>query len=339
MQKINTAVIEVKDLALDGNIIDNGWIENLRYDNGKPNMNAILILSEIYYWYKPTLIRDEATGKAIGYKQKFKADKLQKSYQALGDRFGISKRQAKLACDFLKEKGLIEIEFRTIVVNGKKLNNVMFIQLIPGELKKITGIDRVLVKDDPPVTTECKRVLQQDVGGSYNEMYHPPTTECKTNTKTTHTETTTKTTNKNNIRQIQNLRLRYSENQLKIIDEYFDILRWTRKHGKIADSVILKIYKKWQEYKVSAVMYALSIYINNPKHHDKKENYCYGIMRNAAAEQIANYQYGGGNSNGKHSQDTEKTGPSEESLRLERIAKEKGLVGADGTIKDTECSF
>lgn len=316
MQKINTAVIEVKDLALDGNVIDNGWIENLRYDNGKPNMNAILILSEIYYWYKPTLIRDEATGKAIGYKQKFKADKLQKSYQALGDRFGISKRQAKLACDFLKEKDLIDIEFRTIVVNGKKLNNVMFIQLIPGELKKITGIDRVLVKDDPPVTTECK-----------------------TNTKTTHTETTTKTTNKNNIRQIQNLRLRYSEKQLRIIDEYFDILRWTRKHGKIANSVILKIYKKWQEYKVSAVMYSLSIYINNPKHHDKKENYCYGIMRNATAEQIANYQYGGGNSNGKHSQDTEKTGPSEESLRLERIAKEKGLVGAQGTIEDTECSF
>lgn len=80
----------------------------------------------------------------------------------MGDRFGISKRQAKLACDFLREKGLINIEFRTIVVNDKKLNNVMYIEPVASELRRITGIDRVIGKDDP-VTTECNRVLQQNV--------------------------------------------------------------------------------------------------------------------------------------------------------------------------------
>ena len=40
-------VLEMKNLNIEGNVIDNGWIENLRYDNGKPNMNAIMILSEI----------------------------------------------------------------------------------------------------------------------------------------------------------------------------------------------------------------------------------------------------------------------------------------------------
>lgn len=38
----------------------------------------------------------------LGYKKKFKKDKLQKTYEALGERFGLSKRQAKLACDYLE---------------------------------------------------------------------------------------------------------------------------------------------------------------------------------------------------------------------------------------------
>ena len=87
--------------------------------------------------------------------------------------------------------------------------------------------------------------------------------------------------------QIKNLRSRYSEEQSKVIDEYFDILRWTRKNGRIADSVILKIYQEWERYPIPKVIYALKVYINNPKYHDKRENYCYGIMRNVTADEIA----------------------------------------------------
>lgn len=98
---------------------------------------------------------------------------------------------------------------------------------------------------------------------------------------------------KNNINislQISNLRSRYSEKQLKIIDEYFEILQWTRRNGKIANSVILKIYQEWEKYPIEKVIYALHIYNNNPKHHDKKENYCYGIMRNTTMEEIEEYK-------------------------------------------------
>jgi len=98
--------------------------------------------------------------------------------------------------------------------------------------------------------------------------------------------------------QIKNLRLRYSESQLKVIDNYFDILRWTRKHGKIADSVNLKIYEKWEEFKPETVTHGLNVYINNPKYHDKKENYCYAIMRNSTAEEV---NKGGANSGGNKS--------------------------------------
>lgn len=191
-------VLEMKNLNIEGNVIDNGWIENLRYDNGKPNMNAIMILSEIVYWYKPTLVRDEITGEVKGYKKKFKADKLQKSYEALGDRIGITKRQAKACCDFLKKKGLITVEFRRVTVNGRMYNNVMFVEPVVENLKKITGVDRYLeeIVDDAqtseasntngssyPVTFECNTPPTF-------ECNTPPTFECKTNTKNTNTKNT-----------------------------------------------------------------------------------------------------------------------------------------------------
>ncbi|MDR7856034.1 hypothetical protein [Tissierella sp.] len=132
--------------------------------------------------------------------------------------------------------------------------------------------------------------------------------------------------------QIRNLRLRYSDSHLKILDEYFDILRWTRKNGRIADSVILKIYTEWEKFKPDTVIYGLNVYINNPKYHDKRENYCYGIMRNAKDEEV----YKGVNESGEHKGHNGKSekcgGPSEESLRLERIAREEGLIGPDGSV-------
>ena len=145
--------MKMKDISLEGNLIDSGWIENLKYENGKTNLNAVMILSEIVYWYRPVEIRDESTGAVLGYKKKFKKDKLQKTYEALGERFGLSKRQAKLACDYLKEKGIITVEFRTIKTSQGRVPNVMFVEPVIEELKKITGVNRSVNVGYP--TIEC----------------------------------------------------------------------------------------------------------------------------------------------------------------------------------------
>lgn len=89
---------------------------------------------------------------------------------------------------------------------------------------------------------------------------------------------------------IQKKRMRYTNEQLKIIDEFFDILCWTRRSGKLADSVILRIYKQFEKYRTEVVIHALQIYINNPKYHDKKENYVIGIMRNTKMEDVVQGQ-------------------------------------------------
>lgn len=135
--------MKIKELPLCGAIIDDGWIKNLRYSNGSPNLNAAMILSEIIYWYKPIEIRSETTDDILGYRKKFKTDKLQKTYDALGKRFGFSKRQVKAACDFLKNSNLITIEFRIVQIEDQNISNVMFIEPVIENIKKITGKNRV----------------------------------------------------------------------------------------------------------------------------------------------------------------------------------------------------
>jgi DnaD/phage-associated family protein len=177
---MNKQVKEIGQINLRGNIFDHGWFEYLKLENGKPNMIAITILGEIVYWYKPTEERDEETNEVI-YKQKFKADMLQKSYQQLADSFGFTKRQVKDACDYLKEKNLLHIEFRTIMVNGVPHNNVMYVEPISENVRIISK----LYHPDTPVTLERRRVVRSNVTGSYDKTEQAPTIERKTNTKST----------------------------------------------------------------------------------------------------------------------------------------------------------
>lgn len=100
--------------------------------------------------------------------------------------------------------------------------------------------------------------------------------------RTTNQEIKNKNIKKNLISQIENLRKRYSD-FLDLIDEYFDILRTTRVSGKIADSVILKVYEQMDKHPISVVKYACLTVITKPDLHSKKENYFFGILRNTDA--------------------------------------------------------
>ncbi|MGG0704883.1 DnaD domain protein [Bacillus paramobilis] len=196
---MNNKVLQIGQINFRGNVIDHGWFKTLTLDNGKPNIVAITILGEFVYWYKPTEVRSEESSQ-VQYKQKFKADMLQKSYQQLADSFGFTKRQVKDACDFLKERGLIKIEFRTIVVSGTRCNNVMYVEPIPKMIQKISvmywGNDTPpTLKRNSPITTESKRVLHSKEIPSYDKTEESLALECKTNTEITTNITTEITTN------------------------------------------------------------------------------------------------------------------------------------------------
>jgi hypothetical protein len=174
---VTKEVEQIGQINFTGNITPGSWYEHLRRPNGKPYTIAIVLLGEIVYWYRPTEIRDEATGKIVGLRKKFKADLVQRSYGSFVEQFGFTKRQVKAALKFLEEQGVISLNFRHITIqDGRKLPNVLFIGIYPARVREITH-------------TRASDMLQNNV--TY------PTPEGETNTETT-TEITTETTTKGN---------------------------------------------------------------------------------------------------------------------------------------------
>jgi len=236
---LNNIVLQIGQMNFRGNVIDHGWFKTLTLDNGKPNMVAISILGEVVYWYKPTEVRDEHSNN-VRYKQKFKADTLQKSYQQFADSFGFTKRQVKDACDYLKDRRLVRIEFRTVFVNGTRCNNVMFIEPIPEEIQKISIL---YWENGTPPTLERKRVLQPNVPPSYDKTEEPPTFKRKTNTKIT-TKNTTENVSSSSI-------FSFYENNFGILNSFVaeNISQWINDTNEelvqAAMERALKQQKKW----------------------------------------------------------------------------------------------
>ncbi|MFH0728627.1 MAG: hypothetical protein V2B19_20115 [Pseudomonadota bacterium] len=192
---INPVCQNMVNLRLAGNVTPITWFKSILTNSGKPDIVAIMILSDIMYWYTPTITRDEITGEVVCLQQKFKADKLQKTYQEYADIFGFSKNQVKAAVDNLCGRKLITREFRNIKSKtGLPINNVMYLEPILENVteisnkirspKKIGGHPLKKSGDTPPnftpVTSDFMRVTPPENQG--------------TNTDTTQTNKTTTTT-------------------------------------------------------------------------------------------------------------------------------------------------
>lgn len=134
----NPIVDEVGTMNFTGNVIPMVWFKTIRYLNGAPHNNAIHILADIVYWYRPKEERDEESGQLIGMKKKFRDDYLQRSYDQMAETFGLSKKQATEAVKALEKMGIIKRVFKTIQVRGQILSNVLFIELVPKRLYEVT---------------------------------------------------------------------------------------------------------------------------------------------------------------------------------------------------------
>lgn len=181
--------------------------------------------------------------------------------------YGVSKETVSRLISNLCNQGYLSIE---ILYDGKVFKERRI------HIQKSRDL---LTKSSIPLLTETSRPIDENVIDPIDE-----------NVKENNTVVNNTVNIKNISLQIKNLRLRYDEIELKLIDSYFDILKWTRRNGKIAESVILKIYQEWDKFPKIKVLYALNLYISNPKYHDKRENYCYGIMRNSSSEEVSKNQ-------------------------------------------------
>lgn len=122
-----------------GLFIPFAWYENMVTEGDFPDSIACNILAEICYWYRLAPIFDD-NGRIIGYGKKFAADILQKSYGQLSIKFGYTERQIKDAVVRLEHRGLIKRVFRTILINGQRVSNILFIKVYPEAIDKISYI-------------------------------------------------------------------------------------------------------------------------------------------------------------------------------------------------------
>lgn len=182
----NKAVDALIDYRPPSVAIPHMWFQTIVYKNGKPNMNAIIILAEIVYWYRPSVEKNETTGEFLGYKKRFKADLLQKNRSGFSKTFGLTKDQVYTALKTLEEMGIITNHLRQIDLMDTTLNNVRFIELHAEQLK---GITYPVVQKRDPIVQEREPYRIETTPLSYrNETY----------TSTTGTETTSPQTTQSN---------------------------------------------------------------------------------------------------------------------------------------------
>lgn len=184
MKTENDIVNKVGKMRFSGNVIPEVWYKTIVSSNGRVNLLAINILADIVYWYRPMETRDEMTGD-VTWKKKFADDDyLQRNYSKICEKYNVSTKQAREALIVLETLGVVKRHFRTIETEMGKCPNVMYIELIPETLYKLTY---------PEPTDESVKTSFPSDKEVFTKKETCPSPEVRTNTKNT-TETTTKTT-------------------------------------------------------------------------------------------------------------------------------------------------
>lgn len=175
----NRYVDEVAKIHIEGNITPASWYQHITYTTTRgtyADRLAIDILSDIIYWYRPSEVRDELTGATKGWKQKFRGDSFNRSYERYAAYLKASFKQVKESFALLERMGLIRLEFRHISAKdstkGAPASNVMHIIPIPDAIAKITySVDDSVLNQPVKPRYRCKKNGNSD---HITEMGHIP---------------------------------------------------------------------------------------------------------------------------------------------------------------------
>jgi DnaD/phage-associated family protein len=233
-------VDQVGEMKIEGNLVPHLWYKNITFASGKAHFVAITLLADILYWYRPTLVRDE-NGDVIGTGTKFKADMLQKSYQAFSDTYGFTKRQVKEAIDFLVAHHLLIREFRTITTSSIVLSNIMYVQPVAGNVRRVMEgrchvSELVSICHDSTLERTADSSAAE-VAGSKGREGSPPVK------RGTYTESTSELKKDKNNNREENVLTFFKENGFGMLGGYINekIRSWC---DRLQDSLVIEAMKK-----------------------------------------------------------------------------------------------
>lgn len=131
---------------LEGSYVPHTWLKHLTYSNKRGTYThhlAVLLLADIVYWYRPTVIKDEHSGELLGWKKKFAGDQLQRSYDAIAAHLGATYKQAREAVLFLKDIGLITAELRNFTTKtGLFVANALYLEPVAEQISMLQYVEK-----------------------------------------------------------------------------------------------------------------------------------------------------------------------------------------------------
>lgn len=193
----NPIVDAIGQINITGNIVPASWFRKITLGSGRPDTVAIIILSELLYWYRPKETKSK-TGR-IEWSKKFKKDYLQKNIKELCSKFNFSYDQVKSALKRLEDGGYIVKHLRNETIKGTKYGNVLYIEVVPEMIQLLMAEDELedkeenkrellIIEDTQGIETGGSEDKNLRVSASIPEAQG---LESRTNTKNT-TENTTK---------------------------------------------------------------------------------------------------------------------------------------------------
>ena len=160
-------VDRMANIAITGNVVPQTWYRTILRETGKPHLLAIMILSDLVYWYRPKEVRDEVTGHIRGYEKKFSGDFVQKTYEKYAELYGQDRKSIKRAFDLLVDLGVVKRFFRTIKTDSAPLTNVMFLDLDVKKLHELTYPEKKSAVDN----LSTKETVKEENGNQVDKSY------------------------------------------------------------------------------------------------------------------------------------------------------------------------
>jgi len=210
-----TSTVErITKLDITGNMSPPTWYQTILMPTGRPDMDAIQILSDFVYWHKARRAHDPRTREFIGWERKFFADKFQANYKSIAKKFNMPLRATRDAIYRLIELGVLIRELRTVTSReGYVMTNVPYwdidvdvlIELTYPKELPIGDIVGAEFMDDVDQDSEYDDQERASNGGGYcSDLQDGQTDFYNTNTETSYeTSLTALTSNEVKVAQAQ----------------------------------------------------------------------------------------------------------------------------------------
>jgi hypothetical protein len=158
---LTPTVAAIGELELTGNLAPHSWYSEIKLPSGRTDLVGITLLGDIVYQHRPGVVRDEATGAPLRLFKRFARDKFCASIGYFCKKFSLTPDQVRQGLKRLEAGGYIRREYRDIMVAGRWVRGMTFIDPVPERIRAITPPPRPDARPVPGAVQRPKAAARQ----------------------------------------------------------------------------------------------------------------------------------------------------------------------------------